>query len=126
MNNRYANKELLYKYAHVDNDFRNDNFMLTVGFTKAFYTPRKKRTYNPKVLDSQFDKWLERERNNIKRETDSELRSELNSTIKDLERQKPSLIEDVERGRVGTNILQDKKAEYDKLKNQAGSKIFNN
>ncbi len=116
--NRYANPDLLYRYGHVDNDFRNDNFALTVGFIKSFYQPRKKREFNPIRLDNQFDKWLEKERKNLKRETDEELKNELNSTIKELEREKPSLIEDVERGRIGADILKDKKAEFKKLKNK--------
>jgi len=116
--NRYSNPELLYRYAHVDNDFRTDNFALTFGFVKAFYVPRKKRKFNPITIDNKFDKWLEKERKNIKKETDEELKSELNSSIKQMEREKPSLIEDVERGRVGEEALDKKKAEFEKLKNK--------
>ena len=116
--NRYANQDLVYRYAHVDNDYRTDNFALTIGFMGAFYTPRKKQQFNPMAIDNKFNKWLEKERKNIKKETDEELKSELNSTIKELEREKPSLIEDVQRGRVGSEILKSKKAELEKLKNK--------
>lgn len=116
--NRYANPDLLYVYGHVDNDYRMDNFAVTFGFTKSFYTPRKKREFNPVTIDNQFNKWLEKERKNIKRETDEELKRELNGTIRELEKEKPSLIEDVERGRVGAEIIKDKKKEFEKLKNQ--------
>jgi hypothetical protein len=116
--NRYSNSDLLYRYGHVDNDYRMDNFAVTFGFTKSFYTPRKKREFNPVTIDNQFNKWLEKERKNIKRETDEELKRELNGTIRELEREKPSLIEDVERGRVGAEIIKDKKKELEIIKNQ--------
>ncbi len=116
--NRYSNPDLLYRYGHVDNDFRTDNFALTVGFTKAFYQPRKKREFNPVSIDNKFDRWLEKERKNIKRETDEELKGELDAMVREAEKEKPSLIEDVERGRVGTEIIRDRKKEFEKIKNK--------
>lgn len=119
INNRYANNELLYRYAHVDNDFRNDNFALTVGFIKAFYKPRKKREYNSVVIKRKYNRWLEKERNYIKKETDEDLKRELNSAIKDLERQKPSLLEDVQRGKTqGENYIKNQQKMMNDYKNK--------
>lgn len=119
INNRYVNPILLYNYAHVDNDFRTDNFALTVGFVKAFYLPRKKRDFNPIIINNKYNKWLEKERNYIKKETDEDLKRELNSTLKELEREKPSLIEDIQKGRAkGTKILEDKKKAIEDIKNK--------
>jgi hypothetical protein len=114
--NRYENTELLYKYNHIDDDIQIDNVSINVGFMKSFYKPRKKRKYNARVLDRKFDKWLEKERVNMKRETDEDIKRELNASIKEMEKQKPSLIEDVERGRVSSKILKEKKAELNKIK----------
>lgn len=117
--NRYANRNLLYNYAHVDNDFRMDNFALTVGFVKAFYVPRKKRKHNPLVINGRYNRFLERERNYIKRETDEDLRQELNSAIKEMERNKPSLIEDVQKGkREGMQMLKDQQRQIEDIKNK--------
>ncbi|MFK7797350.1 MAG: outer membrane beta-barrel protein [Aureispira sp.] len=117
--NRYTNPELLYNYGHVDNDFRMDNFALTIGFIKAFYMPRKKRQYDPLIIGKRYNKWLERERNAIKRETDEDLRRELNSTIKDMQLERPSLIEDIQKGRTrGDRYIKDKKRELEDLKNK--------
>ncbi len=119
IDNRYNNRELLYNYAHVDNDFRMDNFALTVGFIKAFYVPRKKHQYNPLVINSRYNKWLEKERNYIKRETDEDLKRELNSAIKDMELERPSLIEDIQMGKTrGDKFLDDKKRQLDDIKNK--------
>ena len=117
--NRYANRELLFNYSHVDNDFRMDNFALTIGFVKAFYVPRKKRQFNPIVIGNRYNRFLERERNAIKRETDEDLKRELNSAIKDMERMKPSLIEDIEKGRrEGMQVIKDKQRQIDNIKNK--------
>ncbi|BDS13505.1 PorT family protein [Aureispira anguillae] len=119
INNRYANPILLYQYGHVDNDFRTDNFALTVGFIKAFYVPRKKREHNPFIISNKYNKWLEKERNYIKKETDEDLKRELNSTIKEMEREKPSLIEDIQKGRTkGTKMIESKKKEIEDIKNK--------
>ena len=119
LDNRYANDELVYQYGHVDNDFRMDNFALSFGYTKAFYKPRKKHQHNPLVINSKYNRWLEKERNYIKRETDEDLKRELNSAIKDIERQKPSFIEDVQRGRTkGERMLSDKQREFSDYKNK--------
>ena len=114
--NRYENTELLYKYNYVDDDTQIDNISINVGFMKSFYKPRKKRKYNTRVLDRKFDKWLEKERVNMKRETDEDIKRELNASIKEMEKQKPSLIEDVERGRVSSKVLKEKKAQLNKIK----------
>jgi hypothetical protein len=119
INNRYANTDLLFRYGHVDNDFRMDNFALTVGFIKSFYKPRKKHQHNPRSINNKYNKWLEKERNYAKRETDEDLKRELNSAIKDMERQKPSLIEDVQKGKTkGTKMLSDKQREFSDYKNK--------
>lgn len=114
--NRYARKDLIYMYEHVDNDFRMDNVALTVGFVKGFYTPRKKRRFNPKVVENKFSNWLKKEKNSAKKVTDEELKRELNSSIKELERDQPSIIEDVRRGKVGSEIIKEEKKKFDKKK----------
>lgn len=117
--NRYANRDLLFTYAHVDNDFRMDNFALTVGFVKAFYVPRKKRKHNPLVIGGRYNRFLERERNYIKRETDEDLKQELNSAIKEMERMKPSLIEDIQKGRrEGMQVIKDQQRQIEDIKNK--------
>lgn len=116
LENRYSNRELVYQFGYVDNDFRIDNFSLTVGFEKSFYKPRKKRKYDPILVDKRLDKLLKREKNNAKRTTDSELKRELNSFIRDLERDKPGILEDVRRGRASSNVIRDAAREADKIK----------
>lgn len=119
INNRYANPDLVYKFAHVDNDFRTDNFAFTVGFIKSFYMPRKKQQFNPIIINTKYDKWLEKKRNAVKKETDEDLKRELNSTIKEMERQKPSLIEDVQKGKTkGDKMLSQKQKEFDNIQNK--------
>ena len=119
LNNRYSNPELVYYHGHVDNDFRTDNFALTVGFIKSFYVPRKKHQYNPLIIDSKYSKFLEKERNYVKKETDEDLKRELTSTLKEFEQEQPSLIEDVQKGRTkGTKMLDTKKKELEDIKNK--------
>ncbi len=116
---RYSNNELVYQYGHIDNDFRMDNFALSIGYTKSFYKPRKKHQHNPLVINNKYNRWLEKERNYIKKETDEDLKRELNAAIKDIERQKPSLIEDVQRGKTKFDRALDKnKREFSDLKNK--------
>jgi hypothetical protein len=119
LTNRYTNNELVYQYGHIDNDFRMDNFALSIGYTKSFYKPRKKHQHNPLVINNKYNRWLEKERNYIKKETDEDLKRELNAAIKDIERQKPSLIEDVQRGKTKFDRALDKnKREFSDLKNK--------
>lgn len=119
LNNRYSNPELVYYHGHVDNDFRTDNFALTVGFIKAFYVPRKKHQYNPLIIDSKYSKFLEKERNYVKKETDEDLKRELTSTLKEFEQEQPSLIEDVQKGKTkGAKMLDTKKQEIEDIKNK--------
>ncbi|CAA6810838.1 MAG: Unknown protein [uncultured Aureispira sp.] len=119
LDNRYSNSELVYYHGHVDNDFRTDNFALTVGFIKSFYVPRKKHQYNPLIIDSKYSKFLEKERNYVKKETDEDLKRELTSTLKEFEQEQPSLIEDVQKGRTkGTKMLDTKKQEIEDIKNK--------
>lgn len=119
LNNRYSNPELIYYHGHVDNDFRTDNFALTVGFVKSFYVPRKKHQYNPIIIGNKYNKFLEKERAYAKREPDEEIRAGLNSTIKEFEQQKPSLIEDVQKGKTkGTKMMEDQKKELEDIKNK--------
>ncbi len=116
MQNRYSNRELVYEYAYVDNDFRMDNFSLTVGFEKSFYKPRKKRQYNPAFVNKKLDQILKREKNNAKRTTDAELKRELNSFVRDLERDKPGILQDVRRGRSSSRVIREAAKEADKIK----------
>jgi hypothetical protein len=119
LNNRYSNPELVYYHGHIDNDFRTDNFALTVGFIKAFYVPRKKHQYNPMIINSKYSKFLEKERNYVKKETDEDLKRELTSTLKQYEQEQPSLIEDVQKGKTkGTKMLDTKKKEIEDIKNK--------
>ena len=56
---------------------------------------------------------------NTTEETDEDLKRELNSAIKDMERQKPSLIEDVQKGKSkGSQMLNSKQKEYSDYKNK--------
>lgn len=116
LDNRYSNRELIYQYGHVDNDFRIDNFSLTVGYEKSFYTPRKKQKYNPVLVDKRLNQLLKREKNNAKRTTDAELKRELNSFVRDLERDKPGILQDVRRGRASSNVIREASKEADKIK----------
>jgi hypothetical protein len=116
--NRYSNRELLYKYGYVDNDFRMDNFSLTIGFEKSFYKPRKKKKYDPIFIDKRLNQLINKEKKEIKRTTDSELKRELNSFIRDLERDKPGILEDVKRGRAGSEVIKDAFDEADKIKDK--------
>jgi hypothetical protein len=116
MNNRYSNRELVYQFGYVDNDFRIDNFSISVGFEKSFYKPRKKVKYNPELVDRRLDQLLKREKNNAKRTTDAELKRELNSFIRDLERDKPGILEDVQRGRASSNVIREAAKQADKIK----------
>lgn len=103
--NRYSNSELLYEYGHVDNDFRMDNYSLTIGFEKSFYKPRKKRQYNEIYINRRLNKIIKKEKRNAKRTTDSELKQELNSFVRELERDQPGIIEDVRRGRASSKVI---------------------
>lgn len=114
--NRYNIRELVYEYAYVDNDFRMDNFSLSIGFEKSFYKPRKKHKYNTVYVNNRLEKLLKREKNNAKRTTDAELKRELNSFIRDLERDKPGILDDVRRGRASSRVVQDAAKEADKIK----------
>lgn len=115
--NRYNRRELVYDYAYVDNDFRMDNFSLTVGFEKSFYKPRKKRKFDPIYVDNRLEQLLKKEKNNAKRTTDAELKRELNSFIRDLERDKPGILEDVRRGRASSRVIQDAAKKVEEIKN---------
>lgn len=114
--NRYSNRDLIYQYQHVDNDFRMDNFSFSIGFEKSFYKPRKKRTFDPSIVNTKLENLLKKEKNNAQRTTDSELKRELNSYIRDLERDKPGILEDVRRGRASSDLIKDATKEFDKIK----------
>lgn len=115
LDNRYSNNELLYEYAYVDNDFRIDNFALTLGFEKSFYKPRKKRKYNPVHINNKLEKIIRKEKSNAKRTTDAELQRELNSYLRELERNKPGILEDVRRGRASSTVIEQTKEEIEKI-----------
>lgn len=53
--NRYANSELIYKYYYVDDDFLTHGAVLTVGFMRSLYKP-KKLSHNPKVKKKKSSK----------------------------------------------------------------------
>jgi hypothetical protein len=116
LENRYNNKELVYQYGYVDNDFRMDNFSFTLGFEKSFYEPRKKRKFNPDFVGGRLDKLLSKEKQNAEKTTDAELKRELNSYIRELQLEKPGIIEEVKRGRVSSNVIMDASKEFDKIK----------
>jgi hypothetical protein len=116
LNNRYNNKELVYQFGYVDNDFRMDNFSLTLGFEKSFYEPRKKRKFNPDFVGGRLEKLLKKEKQNAEKTTDAELKRELNSYIRELQLDKPGIIEDVKRGRASSNVILDASKEFDKIK----------
>jgi len=116
--NRYDNDELLFEYNYVDNDYRMDNFSLSVGFELSFYKPRKKRKYDPIVIDRRLDRFLQKEKTAAKRTTDSELKRELNSFIRTLERDKPGILEDVRRGRASSRVIEEASEEIDKIKDK--------
>ena len=73
-------------------------------------------------LNSGIDRNLEfdkKELNKSKKLKFTNSKRELNSAIKDIERQKPSLIEDVQRGRTkGERMLSDKQREFSDYKNK--------
>ena len=41
--NRYANKELTYKYYYVDDNFFVSNAIVSLGYERLFYVPKKKK-----------------------------------------------------------------------------------
>ena len=41
----FQNDELVFRYAYVDDYKTLNNFVLSVGYVKPFYKPRKKRKY---------------------------------------------------------------------------------
>jgi Outer membrane protein beta-barrel domain len=99
--NRYTQKELLYRYAHVDNDFRMDNLTLNVGFIKSFYKPRKKRAYNTDLAAVMFDKnVLNPKKAKLEEKEDKgEINQrEFRDAMKALESQKRNFIDDVRAG----------------------------
>ncbi len=42
--NRYTNKDLAYRYYYIDDDFFINNAIISFGYEKLFYNPKKKRT----------------------------------------------------------------------------------
>ena len=40
---RYANKELTYKYYYVDDNFFVNNAIVSIGYERLFYKPKKKK-----------------------------------------------------------------------------------
>jgi hypothetical protein len=75
-----------------------------------------KAKYNPNLVGNRLSQLLKREKNNAKRTTDAELKRELNSFIRDLERDKPGILEDVRRGRASSNVIREAAKEADKIK----------
>lgn len=42
-NTRYTNPELIYKYYYLDNNFKLNNLMISVGYMYSIYKPKKKK-----------------------------------------------------------------------------------
>lgn len=41
MEDRYSNGELLYRYGHIDDDYKLNNFTFSIGYARNFYKPKK-------------------------------------------------------------------------------------
>lgn len=115
--NRYSNTELLYRYAYVDSDFRIDNLAVTVGFIKSFYKPRKKRKYNPVLVERRFQRMIDKEKKNVAREGNTDAKREMNSLLNDMQRDFPSKVDDVRSGRAGNEVYKDAKGQIKDAKN---------
>ena len=59
VDNRYTQKELLNRFAYVDDDFSIRNVSISFGYIKSFYTPRKKKEYNARTAAKNFDREIE-------------------------------------------------------------------
>jgi hypothetical protein len=42
--NRYSNSELLYDYQYIDDDFSINNLLISIGYRRLFYQPKKMKT----------------------------------------------------------------------------------
>ena len=116
--NRYSNSELIYRYAYVDSDFRIDNLAFNVGFIKSFYKPRKKRKYNPTLIEKRFQRMIQKEKKNLERQTDADAKREMNSLLNDMQRDFPDRMNDVRQGRAGNEVYKDAKDQIKDAKNQ--------
>ncbi len=117
INNRYSQKELLYKYAFVDNDFRLDNISISFGFMRSFYQPRKTREYDPVLAAKAFDKAQKKKEKEAARngeiirgtnteETQRSVKEDAEEA-KRKEKQRKNFIDDVRAGRRTVNSIND-------------------
>jgi len=115
INNRYSQKELLYKYAFVDNDFRLDNISVSFGFMRSFYQPRKTREYDPVLAAKAFDKAQKKKEKEAARngeiirgtntqETQRNVKEDAEEA-KRKEKQRKNFIDDVRAGRRTVNSI---------------------
>jgi Outer membrane protein beta-barrel domain len=115
INNRYSQKELLYKYAYVDNDFRLDNVSVSFGFVRSFYKPRKTREYDPALAALAFDKAQKKQERQAARtgqtirgtnsqETQRNVKEDAEEA-KRKEKQRKNFIDDVRAGRRTVNSI---------------------
>ncbi len=110
--NRYTQKELLYRYGYVDNDFRIDNVSLNLGFMKSFYTPRKKRQYDLRLAEKLYDKKFalggkKKGDSGEPKTTDEDARRELRDAVNDSKRDKKNYLDAVKAGRATIDDLED-------------------
>lgn len=109
--NRYSQKELLYRYGYVDNDFRVDNLSLNIGFMKSFYTPRKKRQYDIRLAEKLYDKKFglgkKKGAPDEPKTTDEDARRELRDAVNDSKRDKKNYLDAVKAGRATIDDLED-------------------
>jgi len=108
--NRYTQKELLYRYGHVDNDFRIDNLALTFGYMKSFYTPRKKRLYDPLLAALAYDRSLnggkkKKGQGEIRKITSEEVNKEVKDAVNSSKQDKKNYIDAVRAGRATVKDL---------------------
>jgi hypothetical protein len=104
IDNRYTQKELLYRYGHVDNDFRIDNLALTFGYMRSFYKPRKKRLYDPDLAALLYDRSLnggkkKKGQSDIRKITSDEINKEVKDAVNSSKQEKKNYIDAVRSGR---------------------------
>jgi hypothetical protein len=111
IDNRYTQKELIYRYGYVDNDFRIDNVALSFGYMKSFYKPRKKRQYDPLLAALAFDKQMgigdkgKKGQNVVVKTSSEEANREMKDAVNSSKQDKKNFIDAVRSGRATVNDL---------------------
>jgi hypothetical protein len=110
IDNRYTQKELIYRYGYVDNDFRIDNVAISFGYMKSFYKPRKKRQYDPLSAALAFDKQMlggksKKGQNVVVKTTSEEANREMKDAVNSSKQDKKNFIDAVRSGRATVNDL---------------------